>query len=935
MNGHPHTSTEGSTSMASTSTAVGTAGGGPKKRVPLTTDASAPPPKKARIADDQGPPANRSDHEHDQDDPDEEEEVQDPKLEAFRKEAIYREMISYKRQLLRAQSETDKLRAQRIAYQVRVSRVEQEWTALVAEANLRLPSASASTSTSSAAAADVVADPEEVDVDALLGMSDQELDEALARRSSATLALLARVQSVQTGAAGASDLEQRCAELVAQDAASRQHLRILRAEHAEALDRLDETHARLVRVERKLDRMQSRTVAELEGRPDPSSSTAAGGSSAAGGLGGGAPASERTASATTPLAGGDGRDSPLAGPVNGAASSASAAAAASDPSSGPAAFGNLAAADEAAKARQELESLREAVGRRAREVEELRSDRVALKNEIDQLKVKLVDLPDDIVSEQPLFKTMQQHVQFLGSEYDSKRTEAEKAVKEADELREGMESFREALLRDVKTQAGELQSRLATRESEVARIRSNRDELKAEVSELRAKDSDKLHALSEMKTLAEARRSRLQAYASELRRLRIGQAGDRGDLEGVQLRVRHAEAAAAATDEMEEGEVEVGEDEVAKDLQKRLTKAEELLRALGEQLRAYASASSASSSSAASSSGGGNPSGPNVQALIESETRARSDLVEARHRVEKLEAILGPGGRADVREMAARLEEKAAELKAAEAKATSQEATATMLYSEIERLSDAWQALDEQNASKVFNLATIEEKLQRLSAEKAKADNRYFTTMRQKDALVNENAMLNKLVEKQQQKVEAANEQQQLLTQQLTQIEKEISLHQANVRAYQEEISSLKRENGSFAAQREQDERTITQLKDQLAERVGEAETEAAGRKRADEQLEQIRRQVEQLQNKAAATASTASGASDPAEVRELKKYNDDLLRMLRCGTCNTRWRSCVITRCGHTFCRECVDARLSSRARRCGACGSSFAASDVGALYF
>ena len=222
------------------------------------------------------------------------------------------------------------------------------------------------------------------------------------------------------------------------------------------------------------------------------------------------------------------------------------------------------------------------------------------------------------------------------------------------------------------------------RESEVARIRSNRDELKAEISELKAKESDKMHALSEVKTLAEARKSRLQAYASELRRLRIGQAGDRGDLEGVQLRVRHAEAAAAAADEMEEGEVEIGEDEVAKDSQKRLTKAEELLLALGEQLRAYAASSSGSSASATASSsvggaGGAGLSGPNVQALIESETRARSDLVEARRRVEKLEAILGPGGRADVREMADRLEEKARELKAAEAKATSQEAVSPML----------------------------------------------------------------------------------------------------------------------------------------------------------------------------------------------------------------------------------------------------------------
>lgn len=219
------------------------------------------------------------------------------------------------------------------------------------------------------------------------------------------------------------------------------------------------------------------------------------------------------------------------------------------------------------------------------------------------------------------------------------------------------------------------------RESEVARIRSNRDELKAEISELKAKDSDKMHALSEVKTLAEARKSRLQAYASELRRLRIGQAGERGDLEGVQLRVRHAEAAAAA-DEMEEGEVEIGEDEVAKDLQKRLTKAEELLLALGEQLRAYAASSSSSSSTTSSSGGGGGAglSGPNVQALIESETRARSDLVEARRRVEKLEAILGPGGRADVREMADRLEEKARELKAAEAKATSQEAVSPVAF---------------------------------------------------------------------------------------------------------------------------------------------------------------------------------------------------------------------------------------------------------------
>lgn len=39
------------------------------------------------------------------------------------------------------------------------------------------------------------------------------------------------------------------------------------------------------------------------------------------------------------------------------------------------------------------------------------------------------------------------------------------------------------------------------------------------------------------------------------------------------------------------------------------------------------------------------------------------------------------------------------------------------LYSEIERLSGAWQLLDEQNSAKVWIMASTEEKLQRLSVE--------------------------------------------------------------------------------------------------------------------------------------------------------------------------------------------------------------------------
>lgn len=40
-----------------------------------------------------------------------------------------------------------------------------------------------------------------------------------------------------------------------------------------------------------------------------------------------------------------------------------------------------------------------------------------------------------------------------------------------------------------------------------------------------------------------------------------------------------------------------------------------------------------------------------------------------------------------------------------------------MLYAEIDRLSNAWATLDEQNGNKIFNLGHLEEKVQRLNTE--------------------------------------------------------------------------------------------------------------------------------------------------------------------------------------------------------------------------
>ncbi|GAA5838520.1 hypothetical protein JCM3766R1_006001 [Sporobolomyces carnicolor] len=819
----------------------------------------------------------------DVEDQDDDRPEDDIRLENFRKEAIYREMLSYKRQFLRAQADVDQLRAERLACEMRLSKVEMGWNSLVQQAELILPSTSQPSQNGHGRANS----PPLTDVN----LNDEELEEALSQRSSATKQLLQRLQALHPSSdteqsTKVEELETRCRDLLDQSNRSREALRVVRLTHEQTLTELESTHAALLRAEKRFDRYQSATVAAIEGR------TLSG------------PRSPTNGSATD--AGGEsGAKSPTTTADRSAKGKGPSHATDDDSKRDGSAAQQQAAAEAVANAMGgELEELRDLVVRRAQELEELRNERVSLKREIDALKVKLVDLPDDVVADSATFKMLQTHVQYLSGEYETKRQEAERAVKEADGFREGMEAFREDVIQKSTEQLNEVQARLASNESDLNRLRAARDDLKAEASEIKAKDADRAKAYEELKTLAQSRQARIEVYQSEVKRLRMERAAKNGDVEGVEMRID-------AEDKTEE--------DLADDLKSRLQTAEQLLLALKGQLESYAAAGGV----------------PDAERLVRSETEARTELKRALSKLEKLESIFGSDSDPQVRELAEKLKEREESLKVAEAQIKSHEAASNALYGEIDRLSAAWSDLDEQNASKVFNLAHLEEKLQRLGAEKAKADNRYYSTMRQKDSLVSENAVLTKLAERQQHKVETANEMQHSLSEQLAAAEKEITLHQDNVRAYAEQISQLRRENSEALLRSEQNGKRIAELTALLSERVAQAETEQAARKRAEEQLAKVERQLQQVNAKAASVTAASSSVSDSSEIRELKKYNADLSKMLKCSTCNLRFKGVIINRCGHTFCKECVDARLANRQRKCPNCGGMFGKDDVGPVYF
>lgn len=57
---------------------------------------------------------------------------------------------------------------------------------------------------------------------------------------------------------------------------------------------------------------------------------------------------------------------------------------------------------------------------------------------------------------------------------------------------------------------------------------------------------------------------------------------------------------------------------------------------------------------------------------------------------------------------------------------------------------------------------------------------------------------------------------------------------------------------------------------------------------------------------------------------------DEDYKKMVTCGVCHTKQKDTIITRCYHTFCKECVAETLRVRNRKCPSCGLKFGDNDV-----
>lgn len=78
------------------------------------------------------------------------------------------------------------------------------------------------------------------------------------------------------------------------------------------------------------------------------------------------------------------------------------------------------------------------------------------------------------------------------------------------------------------------------------------------------------------------------------------------------------------------------------------------------------------------------------------------------------------------------------------------------------------------------------------------------------------------------------------------------------------------------------------------------------------------------------AKQASSSGGMSGFTVDQLNTQISVLKSRIACPVCNHRDKKCILLRCRHMFCKQCVDENIKNRSRKCPACGTRFDTKDV-----
>ena len=269
------------------------------------------------------------------------------------------------------------------------------------------------------------------------------------------------------------------------------------------------------------------------------------------------------------------------------------------------------------------------------------------------------------------------------------------------------------------------------------------------------------------------------------------------------------------------------------------------------------------------------------------------------------------------------------------------ESSYRMLEGELSSMMDAWTRTKALAAKKVADIAGWEEQLQRLNAEKTKADQKYFAAMKAKETREGELRTLKAQNAKTSEIVSQLKDAEGSTRSLVANLEKQIAESKDSLSSLSQQNRSLQQKVSEASVVSENLKSEIAELKKIIIGKDATAISATSAKRAAEVELEECKVRLEETK-KSLETFKKRNAGKDSTEAddwRVSNPYSNITVRESRtdtptqriaiCPVCNSNLRNTTLKLCGHVFCDVCIQNLITNRSRKCPSCGKAFGSND------
>jgi E3 ubiquitin-protein ligase BRE1 len=250
------------------------------------------------------------------------------------------------------------------------------------------------------------------------------------------------------------------------------------------------------------------------------------------------------------------------------------------------------------------------------------------------------------------------------------------------------------------------------------------------------------------------------------------------------------------------------------------------------------------------------------------------------------------------------------------------ESQCKILGNELPSMESAWKKAQAIASKKITEIAAWEENIAKAHADKAKADQKFFAAMKTKGELEQQTRILRAQATKATEVVAQLKEADSLSRSLVDKLEKQC----AEMRSQMDDLSTqhrqLQQKVSENAITSEGHVSQIAELKKVVEAKDATCLAAKHAQRESETERDKLAAQVTGLE-KQVQIYKKKSTANQSSEVSTMEL-------LIQCQICKSKLKNTVIKTCGHMFCDQCVQDRLTNRARKCPNCGKAFGSNDT-----